>query len=142
MKSILINILSAFAIFLAPIQGLLILLFLGVLFDTIIAVYKSYKLEGCKGIKSHKLFNIATKIFFYFGSTILLYMVDLYIFGSIFGVLYFLAKAITLVFVFIELKSIDETSVSMGNKSIWVIIADLVRKVGSIKKDISDADIK
>jgi hypothetical protein len=41
-------------------------------------------------------------------------------------------------FCWIELKSIDETSMKLGNKSIWVHFKELISKSKDIKKDLND----
>ena len=131
-----------YAIFLAalqffvPIRELAIILILSVLIDTAFGLYRSYKLKVV--ITSHRLFiNLVGKLGMYIGSLIGIYLIDRYLVGGkMFGIELFLSKAITLIYVFIEIKSIDESSVMCGNKSIWDIIEEMVKKGMRFKLDI------
>jgi hypothetical protein len=70
---------------------------------------------------------------------LLAFLVDTYIFeGSLMGIKLLLTKAISLLWIFIELKSIDETSIKLGNKSIWVHFKELFAKGKEFKKDLGD----
>lgn len=70
---------------------------------------------------------------------LLAFLVDTYIFeGSLMGIKLLLTKAMSLLWIFIELKSIDETSIKLGNKSIWVHFKELFAKGKEFKKDLGD----
>ena len=137
-KSYGLKLLASLLMFLAPIKGLLIILLLAIVLDTLFGIYKTWKLYGKDEIKSHKMFNFVVKVAMYMFSVICLYLVDIHIFGSVLGVDFFFSKGMTLIFTFIELKSIDETSVLMGNKSLWDIISDMIKKFATIKKQIKE----
>jgi hypothetical protein len=138
MKTIIGLLLSFFAIF-APIHGLILLLTMLVGIDTIFAIYVAIKLRGRHAFKSNKLFNIVIKTFFYVGSLLILFLIDKFIFeGSLFGISFLLAKASALFWCYVELKSVDETSMKLGNRSFWVILTEGIRKYHSVKKDLSD----
>jgi phage-related holin len=126
--------------FLIPIKGLIVLTGLAVLLDTFFAIYTTIKLHGIKSYKSTKLFNIVVKSFFYFGTIILAFFIDTHIIAEnhLFGVELFIAKAVTVFWLYIEVKSIDETSQKLGNKSFYVIIKNLMQKTKSLKKDINE----
>ena len=129
------------SIFFAPIGGLIGLISLMVAIDTIFAIYTTVKLNGKKAFKSNKLFNVVVKTFFYQGAIVLSYLIDTFIFGGIiFGIHNLIAKAITFVWVYIEFKSIDETSMKLGNKSIWVIVSEMIKKYKTLKKDLSETE--
>jgi hypothetical protein len=51
---------------------------------------------------------------------------------------FILTKAMAVSFIYIEVKSMDETSVKLGNRSIWVIFSEMIRKFKKIKKDIKN----
>jgi hypothetical protein len=128
-----------FTTFLTPIQPLLYLMFFFILLDTAFGIYASIKIEGMKSFRSHKLFNVVSKTFFYSTTIILTYLMSIYIFETkLFGVENLLSKGVTMLWIFIEMKSIDETSMKCGNKSIWVLLKELIDKVKSIKSDIND----
>lgn len=128
------------SIFLTPIKGLLITTGLFVLLDTIFAVYATIKLNGWKSYQSTKLFNIAVKTFFYLGSIVLAFFVDTHIVenNAIMGIKLPISKFATIFWLYIELKSIDETSQKLGNKPFLDIINGIVKWLKSFKKDINE----
>ena len=131
--------LSAFA-FISPINGLLFLVGLFVFSDTFFAIYASIKLNGYSSYKSHKLFNIVVKSFFYLGSVFLAFLVDKFIINSniIYGIDLLIAKSTSLFWIYIEMKSIDETSQKLGNKPFVEIIKNIIEKGKSLKADINE----
>ena len=132
-------IITTFFIFITPIFGLLALISFAVGFDTIFAIYVSIKQKGISSFKSTKLFNIVVKTFFYMGSIIFAFMIDKYMFeGKILDIPYLISKVITFVWLYIEIKSIDETSMKLGNRSLWVIVKEIINKSKSFKKDINE----
>lgn len=128
------------SIFLTPIKGLLITTGLFVLLDTIFAIYATIKLNGWKSYQSTKLFNIAVKTFFYLGSIVLAFFVDTHIVenNAIMGIKLPISKFATIFWLYIELKSIDETSQKLGNKPFLDIINGIVKWLKSFKKDINE----
>jgi hypothetical protein len=40
--------------------------------------------------------------------------------------------------IYIEIKSLDESSIKLGNKSFWVLLKEMVNKLKDIKKDLND----
>lgn len=125
--------------FLVPIQGMLITVLATVLIDTAFAIYMTVKLGGWQSYKSNKLFNIAPKLFFYLGGICLAFCIDNFIVaGPLWDVNLLVSKVVSAFFIYIEIKSLDETSMKLGNKSFWVIIKELIGKANSVKKDLSD----
>lgn len=142
MKTLIGILTTVFAVF-APIQGLILLLTMLVGIDTIFAIYVAIKLKGRNEFKSNKLFNIVIKTFFYVGSLLILFMVDKFVFtGTLFGITFLLSKVTSLFWCYVELKSVDEKSMKLGNRSVWVILVEGVRKYHSLKKDLSDKEKK
>lgn len=140
MKTLLL-ILASIATFLIPIQGLLLLMILFIFLDTCFGIYSTVKRKGWKSFKSTKLFNLVVKSFFYLASIILAFLVDTYVFQSkLFGVDCLASKSMALVWIYVEIKSIDETSVGLGNKSIWVILKEMIAKAAEFKKDLKSVD--
>ena len=135
-KSLLITILT----FLTPIKGLLILTGIAVFLDTIFAIYTTIKLNGWQSYQSTKLFNIVVKSFFYFGSIVLAFFIDTHIVekNTLFGINLLISKAVTIFWLYIECKSIDETSQKLGNKSFYFTIKNLISKAKDLKKDINE----
>lgn len=126
--------------FLTPINGLLGLLFLAVLIDTLFAIYVSIKQRGWSSFQSVILRKgIGAKLLFYLGTVILAFLIDKYILGaSAFRIPYLLSKAISAIWIYVEVKSIDETSMKMGNRSIWVIVREMIQKLANLKKEIDE----
>jgi uncharacterized membrane protein SirB2 len=123
----------------APIKAFIITIGLFITLDTAIAIYWTVKTNGWSSFRSNKLFNFVVKTFFYMSGILLAFLVDTYIFeGSLMGIKLLLTKAISLLWIFIELKSIDETSIKLGNKSIWVHFKELFAKGKEFKKDLGD----
>jgi len=143
MKEILLASVASLLIILAPIKGLVITMFLAVLFDTISGVWVAVKIGGWSTFRSNKLFNIVIKLFFYLLAIIFAFAIDVNIFdGSIFGVKVLLAKIITAAFVWIEFISLNENNMKLGNRSLFVILKEMISKATEIKKDLGDVDIK
>jgi hypothetical protein len=124
--------------FLTPIHGMLMTTALFVLIDTLFAIHIAVKLGGWTEFKSHKLWNFCPKVFFYLGAIILGFLVDKYLLeGKIWGVNLLITKFVCLFFVYIEIKSIDETNMKDGNRSLWAIIKEIVIKIKDVKSDIN-----
>jgi hypothetical protein len=135
----LLGILTSLLIFVSPIKGMLLLTILMVVFDTILGIYTSIKVDGLSSFKSNKLFNLSVKLFFYLGAIILSYCVDEFIIiQPIIGIQDLFPKVVCFAFVYIEGKSMDESSIKLGNKSMWVILKEIVKKISSLKKDLND----
>lgn len=125
---------------LAPIKGLLFVTGFAVFLDTIFAIYTTINLNGWRSYQSTKLFNIVVKSFFYLGSIALAFFIDTHIVGKnlILGIDLFLSKVITIFWLYIEIKSIDETSQKHGNKPFYVTLKHILSKAKELKKDINE----
>ena len=133
------NALITFLVFITPIKGMLLLVSFAVAFDTLFAIYVSVKLKGISSFKSTKLFNIVVKTFFYMSTIVFSFLIDKYIFeGKILDIYYLISKIITFLWLYIEIKSIDETSMKLGNRSLWVILKEIINKGKDLKKDINE----
>ena len=137
MNNILTGLVISFGTLLLPIQGLFTILLAFILFDTIFAVYSVLKLEGIKSIRSHKMFNLAVKVFFYFSAVLLGFLIDKFMFDTIIlSIHYLIAKVITGIFVNIEVKSIEETAIKLGSKPFMFYFRNLFNKLTAIKTDL------
>lgn len=138
-KNSLANLLAILFVFLTPIHGMLLTTSLFVMADTIFAIYVAVKLGGWSAIKSAKLFNAAPKSFFYLGAICLGFCVDKFIVaGTIWGISMLITKIVCGFLIWIEVKSLDETSQKLGNKSFWQVLKDLLFRAKSIKKDLNE----
>lgn len=125
--------------FLMPIYSLVLLVIGFVLLDTITGIWASIKLKGRKSFRSGILWNMAPKIVMYSSAILLAFLIDNFIFGgALMGIKLLLSKASCVVGLWIEGTSINENSVKLGNRSIDVIIGDIVRNIKGLKRDIND----
>lgn len=70
---------------------------------------------------------------------VLAFLVDKFILaGSIFGIAFLLSKTLTALWIYIEIKSIDESLLKLGNKSFWVLLKEMIEKLKGIKKDLNE----
>jgi len=137
-KEILIMLLTVIT-FLSPLHGLFYLISFAVAFDTVFGIYGAVKLKGIKSLTSTKFFNLAVKSFFYMGSIIFAYLIDIYIFdGSVMDIKLLLSKVLCVVWISIEVKSIDETSQKIGNRPFLSILKGLIAKAKGFKKDLNE----
>jgi len=133
------TVLLTFVVFITPIKGMILLISFAVVLDTVFAIFVSIKQKGIKSFSSTKLFNIVVKTFFYMSTIFLAFLIDKYIFDcSICKIPFLVSKSVTFVWLYIEVKSLDETSQKYGNKSLWVIVKELIRKTKDLKKDINE----
>jgi hypothetical protein len=126
--------------FLTPIKGFLILISLAVLFDTLFAIYATIKLNGRKSFQSTKLFNIVVKSFFYMSTIIFVFLIDKYIIDEnhLWGINLLFTKLTTGFWIYIEVKSWDETSQKLGNPPFMVILKNLITNAKKLKKDLNE----
>jgi hypothetical protein len=137
--SFLKSVLLTFIVFVSPIKGMICLVSFAVFLDTAFAIYVTIRLHGLKSFKSTKLFNVVVKTFFYMTTILLAFLIGQFIFdGSVFGIPFLVSKSVTFVWLYIEIKSLDETSQKYGNRSIWVILKELISKTKDLKKDINE----
>lgn len=125
--------------FLTPIHGMLLTTGGFVVIDTIFAIYVAVKLGGWDAFRSGKLWNFCPKTVFYLSGVILGFLVDTYIVaGPIWGISLLITKFVCFLFIYIEIKSLDETNQKLGNRSFWVVLKELITKVKEVKTDINN----
>lgn len=130
---------SLMYIFFYPVVGIAITMTLFILADTIYAIYATIKLNGINSFRSTKFWNIHPKMFFSLGGLMLGFLVDKYVIGgAVFGISNIISKTISMLVIYNEIKSIDETSIKLGNKSVWVLLKELFNKTKDLKKDLND----
>ena len=134
LKSILIALFS----FISPVWGLFLMVGIAVVLDTVYAIYSAVNKDGWGVYKADKLFKLVQKTFFYMGSLLLAFCIDKYVVSNnlIFGLDYLFTKALAVMWVYIEVKSIDDKSVKNGNKSMYSLIKELLKNAKKIKEDI------
>ena len=128
--------LFSFFTFLTPIFGMVLLVAGFVFLDTCAGVYVARK---NKDYQSDKLFNVVVKTFFYMTTILLSFLVDTYIFeNKIANIGYLSSKAVTMFWIYIECKSLDEKSVKLGNKPFHETMTALIKRIKAWKKDINE----
>lgn len=133
-----LSLLATMGTFLMPIKGLIILLVCFITFDTAMAIYVSVKKKGWKSFKSALLRKgMTSKVFLYLGTVVIAFMADIFIMGgTTFGIKYLLSKGLSAVWCYAEIKSCDENSMKLGNRSFFVILKEFFQKVTGYKDEI------
>ena len=138
-KEALSSTLAAAVIVLSPIHGLIIIISIAVATDTMCAIYHTIKVNGWRSFNSHKLFNIVPKTFLYMGTIIFAFLIDKFFFhGELNGVPFAVSKVVTAAWTGVELKSIDETRMKLGYKSMLVLAKEAYKNIRGIKKNLED----
>jgi hypothetical protein len=142
MKSFLNYIITGFVLFLAPIQGLLIAVGIGIALDTFTGIFKSIKLNGLKSIRSRKLSNVISKMLLYQVTLILLFLIDKYLLNEFvqlhFTIQFMFTKLVAILLLFIELTSIKENLEEALNVDIWKMLKNLLNRAKEVKSDINE----
>ena len=124
--------------FLTPIKGLVILLICFILFDTLMAIYVSVKIKGFKSFRSALLRKgLTSKVFLYLGSVVIAFLIDTFVMGGVaFGIENLLSKGLTSIWCYAEIKSCDENSMKLGNRSFFIILKEFFQKITGYKDDL------
>lgn len=136
-KSLLISLL----LFFAPIQALFLIVLFSVILDTIFGIWSSKKLG--KPLISRKFFRAAKKMFIYWSGLALAFFIDKFIFNGImlhfFSIDFAFTKIATLIFISIELFSIDEKIKNANDgKGIWFYTKRLIKLAKSVKEEYKE----
>jgi hypothetical protein len=79
------------------------------------------------------------KTFGYMGGIILAFMIDKFFFeGELKEVPFAVSKVVTAIWCYIELKSIDETRITLGHQSFMTLMAKAFAKIKKFKKNIQE----
>jgi hypothetical protein len=126
--------------FFLPIVGILILIGVSVIVDTITGIWKSYKLKT--KVTSRRLSAIISKILLYEVTVMLFYLIDYYIINDIvlvfFSVELLVTKILALVLVSIEVISINENIKSVNGLDIWSSLKNLFARAKEVTQDFKD----
>jgi hypothetical protein len=132
-------IVSALALFFAPIAGIIILVAMATLIDSVFGVWRAKKLG--EEIKS-KTFRhgFVPKVLSYCGAVMLLYTSDYFIINELMHLAldfdYLATKIVSLILISIEVKSMDESFTAVKGYSFLKKIIDLIIKAKNIKNKI------
>ena len=126
--------------FFLPIVGILILIGVSVIVDTITGIWKSYKLKT--KVTSRRLSAIISKILLYEVTVMLFYLIDYYIINDIvlafFSVELLITKILALVLVSIEVISINENYKAVKNIDLWQSLKNLFARAKEVTQDFKD----
>ena len=130
--------------FFMPISGILILIGLSVILDTLTGVWKSKKLKT--PITSRKLSAVISKILLYEVTVMLFYLIDYFILNDIiltfFSVQLMTTKILALVLVSIEVISINENYKAVKNIDLWESLKNLFARAKEVTQDFKDINEK
>jgi len=130
--------------FFLPISGILILIGLSVILDTLTGVWKSRKLGT--PITSRKLSSVISKILLYEITVMLFYLIDYYILNDIvltfFSVELMTTKILALVLVSIEVISINENYKAVKNIDLWESLKNLFARAKEVTQDFKNINEK
>ena len=130
--------------FFMPISGILILIGVTVILDTLTGVWKSRKLKT--PITSRKLSAVISKILLYEVTVMLFYLIDYYILNDIiltfFSVNLLTTKILALVLVSIEVISINENIKAVKGIDIWESLKNLFARAKEVTQDFREINEK
>ena len=130
--------------FFLPISGILILIGVSVILDTLTGVWKSRKLGT--PITSRKLSSVISKILLYEVTVMLFYLIDYYILNDIvltfFSVELMTTKILALVLVSIEVISINENYKAVKNINLWESLKNLFARAKEVTQDFKNINEK
>ena len=130
--------------FFMPISGILILIGLSVIFDTLTGVWKARKLKT--PVTSRKLSAIISKILLYEVTVMLFYLIDYFILNDIvltfFSVELMTTKILALVLVSIEIISINENFKAVKGIDLWASLKNLFARAKEVTQDFKDINAK
>lgn len=135
-SSVILNVLLAFF---APISGIVLLVALSTIIDTVFGLWKAYNLK--ENITSRKArYGLVPKIISYCAAICLIYACDFYMVNDLTKMVvsaeFLTTKLLALVLISIEVKSIDESFQSVKGWSFIDKITDMVIKAKNIKKEL------
>ena len=135
-----IQLMAIVSSFFLPISGILILIGVSVILDTITGIWKSYKLKT--KVTSRRLSAIISKVLLYEVTVMLFYLIDYYILNDIvltfFSVSLLATKILALVLVSIEVISINENYKAVKNIDLWQSLKNLFARAKEVSQDFKD----
>ena len=138
------QLLTVVSSFFLPISGILILIGVSVILDTLTGVWKARKLKT--PVTSRKLSAIISKILLYEVTVMLFYLIDYYILNDIvltfFSVQLLTTKILALVLVSIEVISMNENVKSVKGIDIWQSLKNLFARAKEVTQDFKDINAK
>ena len=144
LKAYSMQLLGIISSFFMPISGILILIGVSVIVDTITGVWKSRKMKV--PITSRKLSAVISKILLYEVTVMLFYLIDYFIINDIvltfFSVELLITKILALVLVSIEVISLNENIKAVKGIDLWTSLKNLFSRAKEVTQDFKDINAK
>ncbi len=144
LKAYSMQLLGIISSFFMPISGILILIGVSVIVDTITGVWKSRKMKA--PITSRKLSAVISKILLYEVTVMLFYLIDYFIINDIvltfFSVELLITKILALVLVSIEVISLNENIKAVKGIDLWTSLKNLFSRAKEVTQDFKDINAK
>ena len=138
-QSELLTLISICFAFFLPISGILLMIGVLIVIDTITGIWKAKKLG--EKITSRKLSSIISKLALYEVTVIMFFLIDRFILNDIiltfFSVPFMLTKIVALVLSSIEVMSINESYKQIYHLDIWQSMKLLFARAKDIKEDLN-----
>lgn len=133
----LLIILATFITFITPIFGFIIIILSAIIISAIYSIRcKISKLGYHISFFYHVLLEILNKLLFYLPTIIIAYLIDLYVISEnhIYNIPLIITKIITIMWSYVEFKTIDEIRIKLGKKSIFKLIKEILNKLKNTKE--------
>lgn len=138
-QSELLTLISICLAFFIPISGILLMIGVLIIFDTVAGIWKAKKIG--EKITSRRLSDIISKLALYELTVIMFFLIDRFILNDIiltfFSVPFMLTKVVALVLSSIEVMSINESYKQVYNLDLWQAMKLLFARAKDIKDDIN-----
>ena len=138
-QSELLTLISICFAFFLPISGILLMIGVLIVIDTITGIWKAKKLG--EKITSRKLSSIISKLALYEVTVIMFFLIDKFILNDIiltfFSVPFMLTKVVALVLASIEVMSINESYKQVHHLDLWQSMKLLFARAKDIKEDLN-----
>jgi len=129
--------------FLSPIAGVILAVMSFVAFDTVTAYWRVKKVKGQWTSKKLRV-GLVHKSITYLSLILLFYMTDKFILNDIFLSLtkvdFFITKLLSIIFIFIEFTSIDESYYIIKGKSLFKSLREMIGRFNQIKNDFKNVN--
>ena len=138
-QSELLTLISICFAFFLPISGILLMIGVLIVIDTITGIWKAKKLG--EKITSRKLSSIISKLALYEVTVIMFFLIDKFILNDIiltfFSVPFMLTKIVALVLSSIEVMSINESYKQVYHLDLWQSMKLLFARAKEVKEDLN-----
>ena len=138
-QSKLLTLISICFAFFLPISGILLMIGVLIVIDTITGIWKAKKLG--EKITSRKLSAIISKLALYEITVIMFFLIDQFILNDIiltfFSVPFMLTKVVALVLASIEVMSINESYKQVHHLDLWQSMKLLFARAKEVKEDLN-----